>query len=126
MTPHGHFHWNELMSNDVEKAKTFYHNTLGWNYSSTDMGPGGTYWIIMDGEKSVGGMYQMSGPNFEGMKDQWTPYIAVDDVDKRVIAAQKAGATIIQQPFDIPNAGRISMLMEPGGAMIGWMTQSNS
>lgn len=125
MTPHGHFHWNELMSNDVEKAKAFYHDTLGWDYERMDMGPDGTYWVVKDGEAYVGGMYQMQGEHFEGMKDQWTSYISVDDIDKRVVAAEKAGATIIQAPFDVPNTGRIAMLMEPGGAMVGWMTPSD-
>ncbi len=126
MTPHGHFHWNELMSNDVEKAKAFYHDALGWEYNAMDMGPNGTYWLIVDGEIPVGGMYQMQGEHFEGMNDQWTSYIAVDDIDKRVEAAEKAGATIIQPPFDIPDTGRIAMLSEPGGAMVGWMTPSEN
>ena len=29
MTSHGHFHWNELATHDVEKAKKFYTDTLG-------------------------------------------------------------------------------------------------
>lgn len=122
MTKHGHFHWNELMTDDVEKAMAFYHDTLGWEYSSMEMGPDGTYWVIVDGDQYIGGMYQKSGPQFEGMPDQWTSYIAVDDIDKRVKAAEKAGATIIQAPFDVPHTGRIAMLIEPGGAMVGWMT----
>jgi predicted enzyme related to lactoylglutathione lyase len=29
MTTHGHFHWNELVTRDVEKAKKFYGDTIG-------------------------------------------------------------------------------------------------
>ena len=29
MTAHGHFHWNELVTRDVEKAKKFYGETIG-------------------------------------------------------------------------------------------------
>ena len=121
MTSHGHFHWNELMTNNVEQARSFYHDTLGWEFDSVDMGPGGIYWLAMDGETPIGGMFEMTGENFEGMTDQWIPYIAVDDIDKRAADAKKQGATIIMEPTDIPNTGRIATMKEPGGAMVGWM-----
>ena len=30
MWTHGNFYWNELMTRDVEKAKKFYGDTIGW------------------------------------------------------------------------------------------------
>ena len=30
MSSHGHFHWNELLTADVERAKRFYQETIGW------------------------------------------------------------------------------------------------
>ena len=29
---HGTFYWNELMTRDVEGAKKFYADTIGWSY----------------------------------------------------------------------------------------------
>jgi predicted enzyme related to lactoylglutathione lyase len=29
---HGHFHWNELLTKDAERAKRFYTDTIGWSY----------------------------------------------------------------------------------------------
>jgi uncharacterized protein len=49
-------------------------------------------------------------------------YLAVDDVDKRVKKAVKAGAKLMRPIFDVPGIGRIAILTEPGGAAIGWMT----
>jgi predicted enzyme related to lactoylglutathione lyase len=49
-------------------------------------------------------------------------YLAVDNVDQRVAKAVKAGARLIKPLFDVPGVGRIAILMEPGGAGIGWMT----
>ena len=49
-------------------------------------------------------------------------FLAVDDVDARVAKAVKAGAKLVMPIFDVPDVGRIAMLMEPGGAGIGWMT----
>jgi len=125
MTPHGYFHWNELMTRDVEKSKAFYSDTLGWTYTSFPMGNGPAYWVVMDGEKPIGGMVQMQGANFEGMPEHWMAYISVDDVDARVEKAVAAGATLMHPAFDVENVGRIALLQQPGGAVIGWMTPAN-
>jgi len=52
----------------------------------------------------------------------WMSYIAVDDVDARVKKAEKAGAKLMKPIFDVPGVGRIAILLEPGGAGVGWMT----
>ena len=40
---HGQFHWNELMTWSVDKAKAFYADTLGWSYEPFPMADGGNY-----------------------------------------------------------------------------------
>jgi uncharacterized protein len=125
MTPHGNFHWNELMTRDVEKAKSFYTKTIGWKFEGMPM-PSGNYWIAMVDGKPAGGMFPMNGPEFKGVPEHWMSYLAVDDVDARVKKAVAAGAKVMREPFDVPQVGRIAILQEPGGAMIGWMTPANS
>jgi predicted enzyme related to lactoylglutathione lyase len=121
MWSHGTFCWNELMARDVEKAKAFYATTIGWTFDAMPM-PDGTYWIAKQGDKPVGGIFLMSGAHFEGVPEHWMPYLAVDDVDARLKTAMAAGATVIRSPFDVPGVGRIAILHQPGGAVIGWMT----
>ena len=118
---HGTFCWNELMAHDVERAKKFYRDTVGWTFDAMPM-PDGTYWIAKQGDKSVGGIFPMKGAEFNGMSERWVSYLAVDDVDARLKKAKAAGAKVMKAPFDIPNVGRIAFVEEPGGAMIGWMT----
>ena len=120
---HGTFYWNELMTRDVEGAKKFYADTLGWSYDGMPMpGGGGTYWLAtMDGEP-VGGIFDISGPDFQGVPESWMSYIAVDDVDARMAKAVKAGAKLMKPVFDVPGVGRIAILMQPDGAGVGWMT----
>ena len=120
---HGTFYWNELMTRDVEGAKKFYADTLGWDYDAMPTpGGGGTYWLAtMDGEP-VGGLFDISGPDFQGVPESWMSYIAVDDVDARVAKAVKAGAKLMKPVFDVPGVGRIAILMQPDGAGVGWMT----
>src|SRR6476619_4082513 len=119
---HGTFHWNELLARDVERAKRFYRSTIGWSFQSMQTPDGGTYWLAMLGERPVAGIYSIGSPEFDGMPECWMSYLAVDDVDKRVAKAIKAGAKLMKPLFDVPDVGRIAILTEPGGAGVGWMT----
>jgi uncharacterized protein len=119
---HGHFHWNELMTRDVERAKEFYADTLGWSYDTMPMPEGGAYTIAMVGDEPVAGIFDISDPQYKDVPEAWMAYIAVDDVDARVKKATRAGAKVMKPAFDVPDVGRIVILTEPGGAAIGWMT----
>jgi len=118
----GKFYWNELLARDVEGAKKFYADTIGWSYDAMPMPGNGTYWVAKMGDEPVGGIFDISGKEFDGMPENWMSYLAVDDVDARVKKAVKAGAKLMKPIFDVPGVGRIAILTEPGGAGVGWMT----
>lgn len=118
---HGRVCWSELNTRDVDGAKKFYSATLGWRFEPMTM-QGFTYWIILSGDERVGGVFEMTGPKFEGVPEHWLTYIAVDDVDARVKKAASAGAKVRLEPHDIPGVGRIAVLTQPGGGVIAWMT----
>lgn len=122
MTPHGHFNWNELVTRDAERAKRFYRDMIGWSYEARPLEGGGIYWVATANGAPVAGIYEVSGPDYETMPDNWMPYLAVDDVDARVQKALAAGARLVKPIFDIPNVGRLAILLLPGGAAIGWIT----
>lgn len=122
MTPHGHFNWNEFVTRDPERTKRFYQETIGWTYEAKCLAGGGTYWIALMNGVPVGGIFHAEGPGYETVPDGWMPYLAVDDVDERVKKAVAAGATLMRPVFDIPDVGRLAILLQPGGAGIGWIT----
>ncbi len=121
MAEHGSFYWNELTTGDVKTAKAFYKKTLGWSFDGMKM-PTGVYWVAKSGEKAVGGIFDTTGTDMAKLPEHWLSYIAVDDVDKRTAKAKKAGATIIRPPFDVPTIGRIAIIKQPGGGVVGWIT----
>jgi predicted enzyme related to lactoylglutathione lyase len=121
MTAHGHFHWNELLTRNVEGAKKFYGETIGWTFNAMPM-PEGAYWLAMYGAQPVAGLFPLSSPQYDGVPECWMSYLAVDDVDARVKKAIAAGAKLMKPIFEVPNVGRIAVLTEPGGAGVGWMT----
>ena len=123
MTPHGAFFWNELNTWSVDRAKAFYGETLGWHYESHPMAKGGTYTLCKAGETPVAGIFEMKpGAGFDGMRDHWFAYIAVDDVDARVAGVEAAGGEVCRAPFDVPDVGRFAVVKDSAGAVIGWVT----
>lgn len=119
---HGTVYWTELMTSDVEKAKAFYGEIMGWTYSTMPM-PEGEYTLIhREGlEGPAGGM--MACPAGDtGPSDHWFTYFSVDDVDASVAAATEAGGTVLRPPFDVPGVGRIAIVKDLTGGVSGWMT----
>ncbi len=119
---HGHFCWNELRTRDAKAAMKFYGDTVGWTFEKTATPDGMAYWLAMDGGRPVAGFFHLVGEMANCVPESWMGFLAVDDVDARVKKAEKAGAKLVMPIFDVPNVGRIAMLLEPGGAGIGWMT----
>ena len=123
MTPHGHFHWNELMTRDVPAAQKAYSEAMDWTFDEMPMPDGTIYYICKSGGEVVGGMFDISDKlDYADTPATWTAYIAVDDVDVSLEKAKAAGATVKGEPFDVPGVGRIAMVVQPDGAMVGWMT----
>ena len=121
---HGSFYWNELMTRDAERDKKFYAGAIGWTFDAMPM-PDGTYWVAKMADDYVGGLFPLTDPIFNGVPEGWMSYLAVDDVDARAKKAQGLGATLMRPIFDVPGVGRIAILLEPGGAGVGWMTPAN-
>jgi len=63
-------------------------------------------------------MYELSGPDFEGIPSHWVTYVAVEDADASTARAKSLGATILNGPMDVPGVGRLTFLTDPTGANI--------
>ena len=122
MSSHGHFHWNELLTHDVERAKRFYGDTIGWTFIPLPTEGGNTYWVAKLGDKPAAGIFPTNRPGYEDVPERWMCYLAVDDVDARVKKAVAAGAKLMRPIFVVRGVGRIAILSEPGGAGVGWIT----
>lgn len=117
--PAGTFCWFECGSRDSAKSKSFHAQLFGWKVVDMPMpGDMGTYTLLKVGDEDVAGLYELSGPRFEGVPSHWMTYIAVDNVDTTVGRAQELGAKVMAEPMDVPEAGRIAVLQDPTGAVI--------
>jgi len=125
MKQHGAFSWNELSTPDVEAAKGFYGELLGWQFQdieSCDM----NYSMIKAGDKEVGGM-MVTPPEAKanGKPATWGAYVTVDDVDAQVARVEQLGGKVCQPAEDIPDVGRFAVIQDPQGATLALITYFN-
>jgi len=102
----------ELCTPDTAKAKEFYGNLFGWEFTDNDMG-NMIYSTFKPSSGPGGGIFSMPGmPTF------WLAYVGVDDIKAATEKAKSLGATIHKGPDEIPNVGWMTILVDPGGATI--------
>jgi predicted enzyme related to lactoylglutathione lyase len=109
--------WTELFTPDRLAATGFYHAALGWDYQDFPT-PGGVYSLAYpagDVDRTHGGLMEVAA---DAMPARWQPYIGVDDCDASAVKAVELGATVLMQPFDVPDVGRIAMFADPVGARL--------
>ncbi len=118
--PHGSICWTELTTKDVETAKKFYSELLGWTMTKS-AAAGVDYTEFQAGGRPIGGMFQMTD-EFGDAPSHWMSYVAVDDVDAAAQRVAELGGNICVPPTDIPNTGRFCVINDPTGATISLIT----
>lgn len=125
--PQGTFSWADLSTTDQDGARSFYTELFGWQAQEFPMGEGMTYTMLFLDGKAVGALSQI-GPEFQeqGMTSHWNTYVTVDNVDEMTRKAGELGATVIEQPFDVFDQGRMSLIQDPSGGMLAlWQPINN-
>ncbi|WP_427133909.1 VOC family protein [Pseudarthrobacter sp. S9] len=110
--------WNDLMTADTEKAKSFYGTIFGWDFQTGDEEKYGGYITAWKNGKSVAGMMQKQEGQ-AGMPDTWSTYLRSDDAAATVKAAAEHGGQVYMEPMDVPEQGHMAMIGDAAGAAIG-------
>ena len=114
---HGRFIWYELMTPDIEAAKRFYGEVVGWTAQAMPM-EGSAYNVFEAGGAGVGGAMPLSDAHrAQGVPPNWTGYICVDDCDAVARKAEALGGSVVRPPTDIPGIGRFAIIADPHGAV---------
>jgi predicted enzyme related to lactoylglutathione lyase len=115
--PHGTFCWIDLATTDVPGAKDFYRRLLGWEMEDLPSGESAYTMCRLDG-KDVAAIYETPEPQRSQLPPHWNSYIAVDDLDAATAAAKGLGATVMAEPFDVADTGRMAVIQDPTGAVV--------
>ena len=114
----GNFCWIHLATTDAAASKDFYAQLMGWTYTDAPAGPDMVYTMAQKDGKNVVGLYEMdAGMREQGIPPHWESFIAVADVDAAVERVKAVGGSLIQEPFDVFDAGRTAVAVDPTGAV---------
>lgn len=121
---HGAFSLHELLTTDLDSAKTFYGDLLGWTFTETKNINGNPYIVIHNEGEFIGGMMLKDEFVPDEVPPLWDPYITVDDVDAAAKKVQELGGKVVLEPTDIPNMGRFCVIKDPQGTSLNLITHS--
>lgn len=124
--PQGTFSWADQVSTDTTKAKAFFTALLGWEADDVPMGDGTFYTMFKKDGENVAGLGPMQAEmQAQGIPSHWNSYVSVDDVDAMVAKIKEHGGTVVAEPFDVFDSGRMLMLQDPSGANLGLWQPKN-
>ncbi|MEZ4223232.1 MAG: VOC family protein [Polyangiaceae bacterium] len=105
------FCWETLSTKDVAKSKAFYAAVFGWK---TESGPGGAEVFTAEAGLQVADIQKA-----EGMPPNWLTYVVIEKLEAARDKAEKLGAKVLMPLIDVPQVGRIAVIADNQGAVLG-------
>jgi len=108
--------WVDTTQPDPDAAAAFYGGLFGWELEDS-MPPDapGKYLMARIGGGDVGAISSPMGD--APATAMWNTYVWVEDADETAAKVRDAGGTVLSEPFDVGEAGRMAVLADPEGAV---------
>jgi len=105
--------WVDISSKDVEASKGFYSKLFNWQPQTIPDPQAGGYTFWMLNGKMVGAL----GPTQSEQQpaSAWAVYFATEDAGATATKVKEAGGTVIVEPFDVIEQGRMATFQDPSG-----------
>jgi predicted enzyme related to lactoylglutathione lyase len=112
--------WVDLATTDVDGSRAFYTGLFGWEWEANETDqPDNHYHMGSLAGRAAAGMMQQAQEQVDmGLPPLWNVYITVDDVDATVDAVAGAGGAVMAPAFDVMDAGRMAVIVDPTGAVV--------
>jgi predicted enzyme related to lactoylglutathione lyase len=118
--PPGTFSWAELATSDSDGAKSFYSTLFEWDYDDMPIDETQVYSMAKRDGKIVAALFGADEP------PHWNCYVTVASVDEATGRAKQLGATVLAEPFDVMEVGRMAVIADPtGAALCLWEPRTN-
>ena len=117
----GEFVWYDLMTTDVDAAKAFYTDIIGWGTQDWSGPQPYSMWTVKG--KTIGGVTALpEQAKSAGSPPHWLAYVGTPDLDASFAKMQQLGGVAYVPPTDIPNVGRFCTIQDPQGAVLSLIT----
>jgi predicted enzyme related to lactoylglutathione lyase len=126
----GTFSYVELHTTDTEGAKRYYGDLFGWEGEDLpipEAAGGGTYTLLKLGGETVAALTPQAPQQRDaGVPPNWFSYVTVASADDTAAKATELGGAVHAGPFDVMDVGRMAVIGDPTGAMLGaWQAGSS-
>jgi hypothetical protein len=115
--------WRDLLTNDPAASQRFYGELFGWEFESVgdsyNLRNSSAYTLIRHNGKLIGGMVDTLALNGRDDISQWVVLMAVEDLDARIATATANGGTIVAPSTDLQERGRLALVRDAEGALLG-------
>lgn len=118
--------WHELNTWEPETALSFYSRTLGWQFEPVALPGGPAYWIAHKDGKPVGGIFELTAPDYDGIPSHWMTYLEVDDIARAEAETAMAGGEVMREATTLPGVGKLAVVSDSTGALIGLIEPEGS
>ncbi|MFJ8731571.1 VOC family protein [Streptomyces bauhiniae] len=108
--------WADAMFTDLEGAKRFYGDVLGWTFGESSSEYGNYTQAYADGKAVAAIVPPMPGP--ESMS-QWCLYFASPDAAATAAKVRENGGEVLMEPMRVGDFGTMAIAREPSGAVFG-------
>jgi uncharacterized protein len=107
--------WVDTSEPDPEAAVRFYSDLFGWEFEDV-MPPGapGRYFMARIRGRDVAAVGSV--PDAAPQRAMWNTYIWVDSADETASKVRDAGGSVVIEPYDVMDSGRMAMFADPEGA----------
>lgn len=115
--PEGTPCWADAMFPDVEGAKSFYADVLGWTFGESASEFGNYTQAYSDGKAVAAVVPPMPGD--DTAHAAWCLYLATPDAAATAQKAKDAGGTLLMEPMQVGDFGTMALVKDPDGAVFG-------
>lgn len=115
--PEGTPCWADAMFSDVEGAKSFYGDVLGWTFGEASSEYGNYTQAYSDGKAVAAVVPPMPGQE-EG-PSQWCLYLASPDAAATAGKIRENGGEVLMEPMAVGDFGTMCLARDPSGAVFG-------
>lgn len=108
--------WIDTTQPDPEAAARFYEGLFGWEFE--DVMPPGSERKYLIGRIRGGDVAAVSSrPEGAPPGSVWNTYVWVNSADETAEKVREAGGSVLSEPFDVMDSGRMAVFTDPEGAV---------